>query len=186
MKRRSVVEECCTIAPEVTVTSDASGRWGCGAFTDKGEWFQFRWPAEWGGVHITGKELLPIVVACAVWGHQWQGYSVRCLCDNAAVVAIVKSGSSKDPTVMHLMRCLFFFVAHYQLVLLPAHIPGKENVAADHLSRDALSSFFQLVPGARKDPTPLGAGLMAALVTQQPDWMSEAWRAMLHSTLQRV
>ena len=77
---------------------------------------------------------------------------MECLCDNAAVVAIVKLGSSKDPTVMHLMRCLFFFVAHYQLVLLPAHIPGKENVVADHLSRGALSSFFQLVPGARKDP----------------------------------
>ena len=33
----------------------------CGAFTDGGEWFQFRWPAEWEGVHINSKELLPIV-----------------------------------------------------------------------------------------------------------------------------
>ena len=172
--------------PEATVTSDASGRWGCGAFSDVGEWFQFRWPVEWAGVHITGKELLPIVVACAVWGSQWQGCTVRCLCDNAAVVAIVKSGSSRDPGVMHLMRCLFFFVAHYQLMLSPAHIPGKLNVAADHLSRGALSSFFQVVPGAKKDPTPLGADLLAALVTQQPDWTSESWRSVLHSTLRKV
>ena len=55
--------------PVATITSDASGRWGCGAFTDRGEWFQFRWPAEWSSVHITAKELLPIVVACAVWGN---------------------------------------------------------------------------------------------------------------------
>ena len=29
-------------------------------------------------VHITAKELLPIMVACA---HQWQGCTIRCLCD---------------------------------------------------------------------------------------------------------
>ena len=172
--------------PEATVTSDASGRWGCGAFTDSGEWFQFRWPVEWEGVHITSKELLPIVVACAVWGSRWQGCIVRCLCDNAAVVAIIRSGSSRDQSAMHLMRCLFFFVAHFQLVLAPAHIPGKQNVAADHLSRDALSSFLQLMPGAKADPTPLAADLMAALVTNQPDWTSEDWRSVLRSTLRKV
>ena len=42
---------------------------------------------------------------------------------------------------MHLMRCLIFFTARYQLILLPKHLPGRENLAADHLSRDALSSF---------------------------------------------
>ena len=93
--------------PAGTITSDASGRWGCGAFTEDGEWFQFCWPASWADVHITAKELLPIVVACAVWGHNWRGATVRCLCDNAAVVAIVRSGTSKDPLVMHLIRCLF-------------------------------------------------------------------------------
>ena len=144
------------------ITSDTSGSWGCGAFTDAGEWFQFRWPVEWRGVHITSKELLPILVACAVWG------SLRCLCNNAAVVAIVRSGSSRDPCVMHLMRCLFFFVAHYQLVLAPAHIPGKQNEAADHLSRDALSSAG---PGREGASNP---ARMAALVTQQQDWTSES------------
>lgn len=56
----SVVER----APAGTITS---GRWGCGAFTDGGEWFQRFWPVEWECVHIAVKELLPIVVACAVW-----------------------------------------------------------------------------------------------------------------------
>ena len=80
----------------------------------------------------------------------------------------------------HLRRCLFFFTARYQLILAPVHIPGKLNVAADHLSRDALSSFFQLTPGAKEEPTPLGADLMAALVT---DWTSESWRSVLRSML---
>ena len=116
--------------PVGTVTSDASGRWGCGAFTEEGEWFQFRWPASWADVHITAKELLPIVVACAVWGHKWRGATVRCLCDNVAVVAIMRSGTSKDTLVMHLMHCLFFFTASHQLLLLPHHLPGRENTAA--------------------------------------------------------
>ena len=171
--------------PAGTITSDASGRWGCGAFTEEGEWFQFCWPASWADVHITAKELLPIVVACAVWGHKWRGATVRCLCDNAAVVAIVRSGTSKDSLVMHLMRCLFFFTASHQLLLLPHHLPGRENTAADHLSRDALPLFLQIVPQAEEHPTPLSEELMAALVTQRPDWMSESWRAVLRSFLSK-
>ena len=99
--------------PEATVTSDASDRWGRDAFSDVGEytWFQFRWPVEWGGVHITGKELLPIVVACAVWGSQWQGCTVRCLWDNAAAVAIIKSGSSRNPGVI-IIIIIIIYIAH--------------------------------------------------------------------------
>ena len=163
-------------APASVVTSDASGRWGCGAFMEEGYWFQFRWPAEWENVHITAKELLPIVVACAVWGDRWQRCTIRCLCDNAAVVAIMRSGSSKDPLVMHLLPCLFFFMAYYQIV---SHIPGSLNEAADHLSRDTLPSFLQITPGAKSHPTPLGEELMATLVTQQSDWTSASWRAAL-------
>ena len=104
--------------PSATLTSDASGRWGCG--------FQFRWPPAWEAIHITVKELLPIVVACAVWGHQWRGCTILCRCDNAAVVAILKSGSSKDRVAMHLMRCLFFFTAHYPDAI-NASAPARER-----------------------------------------------------------
>ena len=168
--------------PADSITSDASGRWGCGAFITGGEWFQFCWPPAWEQVHITVKELLPIAVACAVWGHQWLGCSVCILCDNAAVVAIVRTGTAKDPLVMHLLRCLFFFTARYQLTLLPKHLPGRENVAADHLSRDALSSFRQVVPHAKAEPTTLPDNLMEALVLQRPDWTSLSWRDVLRSS----
>lgn len=48
--------------PTALVTSDASGSWGSGAFNSQGEWFQFQLPQSWATVHITVKELLPIVV----------------------------------------------------------------------------------------------------------------------------
>ena len=59
------------------------------------------------------------------------------------------------------MHNAFFFTAFHQIILLPYHVPGKLNTAADHLSRDALSAFLQLVPGAMPLPKPLPEELMA-------------------------
>ena len=142
-------------APEAQMTSDASGSWGCGAYTSEGYWFQLELPESWKDTHITVKELLPIVIGTAVWGSAWQGKTVSCRCDNAAVVAIVNSGRSKVEVVMHLMRCLSFILARWEVSLVCSHIPGVQNGAADALSRNALSSFQRLVPGARVAPTVL-------------------------------
>ena len=134
----------------------------------------------------TVKELLPIVVACAVWGKQWRGTTVKCICDNAAVVAILKSGKSKDRLAMHLVRCLFFFSAHFNIFLVAQHLPGRENVAADALSRDNLPLFYQQVPSASRHPTPIPEKLVWALILHQPDWTSQMWRQWFSSILQKV
>ena len=49
--------------------------WGCGAFNSlvKAAWFQLQWPESWSSVHIKAKELVPIIIAVAVWGRQWRG-----------------------------------------------------------------------------------------------------------------
>ena len=118
---------------KAVVTSDALGSCGCGAFLDDGKWFQISWQGFWSQVHLTVKELLPVVVACAVWGRTTQGNSIRIRCDNAAVVAILRSGTSKDKLAMHLMRCLAFFRAEFNLSLEAEHLPGRLNTAADAL-----------------------------------------------------
>ena len=97
--------------PSITLTSDASGAGGCGAFTSMGQWFRCEWQGAWTDVHITAKELLPIVIACTLWGRSWQGQAVQSYCDNAAVVAIIRSGGSKHDLSMHLMRSLSLFAA---------------------------------------------------------------------------
>ncbi len=79
---------------DTVVTSDASGTWGCGAYCGK-EWFMVPWTAMFIHHHITVKELAPIVVSALVWGSSWRGKTVLSRCDNAAVVAIINSGSSK-------------------------------------------------------------------------------------------
>ena len=50
------------------ITSDASSSWGCGTFMTSG------WPETWRDLHITVKELLPIVMAwpCGISGLEEQ------------------------------------------------------------------------------------------------------------------
>ena len=173
--------------PDIVVTSDASGTWGCGAFSSSGDWFQCPWPVEWEAVHITEKELLPIVVAATLWGSHWQGRTIQCRTDNAAVVAIVNSGRSKKSAIaMHLMRTLFFVMARFDLAITAAHVPGRENVAADALSRDKLPLFRTQVPNAAKKPAAVPQELLELLILRQPDWTSADWRSLFASIFQRV
>ena len=99
------------VHPTITLTSDASGRWGCGAFLDTGEWFQCEWQGQWPVVHITAKELVPVIIACATWERQWQEQIVLCRCDNAAVVDIIRSGQGHHQGCMNLMRSLSLLAA---------------------------------------------------------------------------
>ena len=172
--------------PRLSVTSDASGRWGCGAFTDTGTWFQLPWSGAWESVHITSKELLPLVMACALWGRSVLGSTVRCRTDNAAVVNIVNTGRSKDELAMHLMRCLAFFAAHFQLTIRAEHLPGRENGAADSLSRNKLAQFRLQVPWAWPQATAIPRELLDMLVFKCPDWTSQSWSSQFSGILQKV
>ena len=66
----------------------------------------------WEHKSIAVLELLPIAVACMVWGQQWKESLVVVHCDNQAVVCIVSSGYSKDKESMHLIQCMLFFQAY--------------------------------------------------------------------------
>ena len=71
------------LAPTRKIICDASGSWGCGAFQQQsGEWLQLPWPETWARMNIAVKELLPIVLAATVWGHNWAGHHILFLSDN--------------------------------------------------------------------------------------------------------
>ena len=61
------------------------------------------------------KELLPIILAAAIWGYAWKGKAVLCHCDNVAVVTIINTGTSKEPEAMALLHRLFFIAARNNL-----------------------------------------------------------------------
>ena len=120
-----------------------------------------------------------------MWGKRWAGSRIEYHRDNAAVVGVVNTGKAKDPTLMHLLRCLFFIASHYSVHVHATHIPGQTNAAADALSRNRLSSFLQVVPEADKDPTPIPQALLDMTVREQPDWTSVRW-ARLFSAFCRL
>ena len=108
----------------VEVIPDASGSYGCGAFANLYGWFQIEWPESWRVVSIAAKELVPVVVAAAVWGHQWER---RCVCfksDNSTVVSVLQHRSAHDPLLSHLLRCLAFYAALFHFHFGAEHIPG--------------------------------------------------------------
>ena len=135
------------------VWTDASTSVGCGAVRPTaGRWFQLLWPelcqGKWVKLKEAGmvvQELLTIVLASAIWGLVWRNSSVVVHCDNSAVVSVVNSGYSRIPQIMHLLRCLFFNRAHFQLSLHAVHTPGRLNSVADAVSHNNLLYLFTQV-----------------------------------------
>ena len=68
---------------------------------------------------------------------------MNCRCDNMAVVAMIKSRTSKEREIMHSLRRVAFFEAKWEFTLISTHLAGCDNVLADDLSRDKLHSFLQ-------------------------------------------
>ena len=161
----------------IEVTSDASGGFGCGGFSIPHGWFQIQWPESWRNTHITAKELVPVVTAAALWGHKWARQHVRFISDNMDVVDRLRSRTTKDTIVMHLLRCLTFYAAFYQFTFESRHVPGAQNTAADAISRHNISLFLSLVPQAMQVTIP--PAVSDLLVNNLPDWGSPTPRSHL-------
>ena len=105
------------------------------------------------------------------------------LCVNMAEVAIINSGRSRMGKAMHLIRCLSFFLARWDVALVCKHIPGTNNGAADALSRNSLPLFQQLVPESAEDATSIPEGLLQCLVHDAPDWTKVDWVTLFNSSI---
>ena len=95
-----------------------------------------------------GIDWVMVVIAVMLWGPQWAGRRVCCLCDNTAVVAAVNRGAAKDPTLSHLLRLLAFNIA-----VLDIHITapprGSKCISWCVIQEPA---FFSLNPQASRIP----------------------------------
>ena len=167
--------------PAAVLTSDASGNWGCGAYSET-NWFMLPWSGLIANYHITMKELIPIVVAGAIWGPLWRNTTVLAQCDNIAVVNIVNHGSSKNQDAMHLARCLPFITAKFDFHIVATHVKGVHNVQADALSRDNLPLFRSLYPQANQEGALIPQSLLDLLILSKPDWTSKRWTELWSTT----
>lgn len=174
-----------TCIPDITIYSDASGSWGFGAWSMPSyRWLHGSWPATWMNTNIMAKELLPIVLAAAMWGPQWSKQAVHFYCDNAAIVHAIHSGRSTEPLVMHLLRGLHLFALEHAFYFTVAHIAGTANGPADALSRNQAPLFLSQVPQASQVPDTLPENIQQLFLTETPpDWLSENWRQQLRTIL---
>jgi len=129
------------------------------------------------------KELVPVVLSFAVWDLSLVKQEVLLQCDNLSLVNAINKGSSKDPIVMHFLRCLWFFTTYFNIALTATHIPGADNTTADQLSRNNMMEFFLTNPNALKLPTPLPASILDIISPVGPDWTSPHFRRLFTATI---
>ena len=144
-----------TKSPDLQLFTDASGV-GYGAYF-QGLWFWGQWPADFlvdDPFSIMTREMIPIALACAVWGENWQGKRLLFHCDNESVVKAWYKGTCRNKRVMSLIRFMLARAATCNFIILIRHIAGTDNSIADALSRAQVQRFRELAPSASPRPVP--------------------------------
>ena len=80
-------------------------------------WFQLKWPAQVEHLSIARKELFPVVIPAALFRKLWSGHLVDFEVDNLAVVQVIQTTYCKASHLMHLIRLLVFFAAHFNFLV---------------------------------------------------------------------
>ena len=168
--------------PDFLVYTDPSGTWGC-AVVFGSQWVQWQCPGEWSDIGIMDKELIPIIFTCIIWGLQLSQCHINFQCDNASLVTAINKGLSKDKFVMHLLRGLWFFVAHFDIQVTATHLPGALNVTADHLSRGNLIQAFLATPTLSQQSTSIPLSATKLVSPKQPDWTYPQFLCLFQETL---
>ena len=55
--------------------------------------------------------------------------------------------TSKEQGIMHLLRCLHFFTAMFDINLKVVHLAGKLNIMADAISRNSIQNHHAACSG---------------------------------------
>ena len=129
------------------------------------------------------KELVPIILRCGVWGPYLVRQCILFQCDNYSLVVAINKGSSKHPLVMHLLRCLWLFVALYDIDIVAEHIAGATNQVADMLSRNRSDQFLSQYPQVSRLPTPLPPSLLLIVSPHKLYWTSQSFRDCFKDTI---
>ena len=172
------------VSPSCHIYSDASGSFGCGAYSaELSSWFQLQWPQAWVGTGIAPKELVPIVLAAALWGPGWSGGHVCFHCDNDAVVTVIKRRHAQHPLLTELLRCLFFYASIFHFHFSASHIAGIHNTVADAISRNHLTLLSSLIPQATQAFIP---PTVSQFLLALPEWGSRNWTEQFIRSLPRA
>ena len=82
---------------------------------------------------------------------------------NRSAVDILRSGTSRAPTIMSLVRYLSLLAARHSFSFTASPVRGKSNPIADSLSRFQFQRFRRLAPHADSIPTQIPQQLPSGL-----------------------
>ena len=124
-----------------------------GAAYYKGDWFYCNWKTDFpkiADMHINFKELYVVYLAAMKWHAQWRNKYIVVYTDNITAKACINKGSCRNETAMVWLRDLFWLSAVYNFRLSARYIPGKDNFAADAISRiNCVKYLFRAMPYIR-------------------------------------
>ena len=83
-------------------------------------------------------------MAARLWLPALAETTVLIFCDNWATVAAINSGKAMDPVIRGSLQELWWIAASHDVQLEVRHKPGAEMLAADTLSRAAISNTAAL------------------------------------------
>lgn len=143
----------------INLYTDAAASKGFGAIFGS-NWAYGEWPSDWKDLNITVLELYPVVLSVELWGSEMANKCVMFFTDNAALVEVLNRITSKDSTIMTLMRRLVLQCLNFNILFKAKHIPGKLNILADLLSRLQVSQFKSVAEGMNGFPTYIPPSLL--------------------------
>ena len=129
------------------------------------KWIQGHYPNDWQQCHITILELFPIYLLTVLFGHLMANSTIVYHCDNQAVTEILNKQSSKNQLVMGLVRPLVLTLIKHNIMIMSQHIPGKNNILADRISRFQVTPALLTHYNMEKRPTAVPAHLLPGRFT---------------------
>ena len=109
-------------------------------------WFHGSWSPEAKGLNIALLELYPICLAIKLWGAKLSNKCIQINSDNMTVVHIINSSTSKDLSIMTLLRTFVLDTMSLNIMVRSQYILGSSNVISDLLSRGQVFKAKQLSP----------------------------------------
>jgi hypothetical protein len=95
----------------------------------------YEYAIEGDGSNIAHWEALNLLVALRMWAAKFKHVTVKIFCDNAAAVSVFQTHRASDKILQAIARNIWLLAAIWDIKLHIEHIPGRDDVVTDLLSR---------------------------------------------------
>jgi len=117
------------------------------------KWFYGFWSDSYRGSNIAILELYPICLALHLWAKLLSNKCLTINSDNMSVVCVLNTFTSKEKSIMVLLRKLALLTMQNNILIRAQHIPGSLNTLTDMLSRDQVAQAKIYAPYLDDEPT---------------------------------